>query len=307
MAPLSLATLPFAIWPEEPAPELPATPEVREVKNPALRREREKLINSIPVRFPRIDACTASAICDEADWSELQALQLAEEIVEQCQRADMKRPLTEEDSPAFHHLCAQFPALDQRLISLAVRRAGYIEEDAKEYLINEPMLKQLEAKLQSLDSRKAEFALAALTNAASAPQRTTNNSPPRRFPAPRKTKTTLTIDLHGYPVDEAQDLVLEIMETLDSKWTKVNFITGQGHHSTNGIAKIRPMVLQLLGDRGYSRQVHPKNPGIIELMPKGQKFCSDSSSEDDEPKISGGIGIVVSDTRNVRDSDGLLI
>ena len=67
------------------------------------------------------------------------------------------------------------------------------------------------------------------------------------------------MDLHGLRVKEALQFVEERLVAVDGDLRSgalesLTIITGFGHHSDNGKAKIKPEVVKLLSDRGYPFQ-----------------------------------------------------
>jgi hypothetical protein len=214
---------------------------------------------------------------DEVDWNFMLALDECDALMRDELAKLSQKPLSQEDDPLFHKLCGQYPRFNRMTVARVVRRAEYDEEICLEYLDNPNMLADLEeppAVLTSsleLKPRKVPTP----SGPGSLPQKTP-------IPVPRSTpqKKTLTVDLHGYRVAEAEDFAVSQMEQVDEnirtgagpKITKVNFICGRGRHSPNSIPRIRQRLMVVLDDCGYERRLMEANPGILEVLPMGFKF-----------------------------------
>ena len=86
-----------------------------------------------------------------------------------------------------------------------------------------------------------------------------------------------SIDLHGFFVHEAEDLVLDILtfirEVISEKKLSlvagrhflIEIITGRGTHSLNRIARIHPAIISLL--RGEKVDVNEKEGKIVAKVP----------------------------------------
>eukprot|EP01080_Neovahlkampfia_damariscottae_P004167 gene4167-7477_t len=72
-----------------------------------------------------------------------------------------------------------------------------------------------------------------------------------------------TLDLHGFYVKEALDVLEQKLKNLKSL-KKIFIITGTGQHSKHGKAKLRPEVNNYLKNRNYKfKEVHPGNQFTI--------------------------------------------
>jgi hypothetical protein len=232
-------------------------------------------LDTIRAKFARIDECTAQAICEEVDWNEFHAFEAAEEIIQQCQAADLKKK-GEVIPEGCRDLCAEFSVIDEKLVALAFIRAGYDAENARDYLTSEPLLDSLKQELHGSPCARDRSACALEVLSRKHERPFSARLPVIHIPKPLDEKRTKTIDLHGYSVSEAYELACETMASLPSAFRKVNFITGRGVHSANGVAKIRPMILHLMSSLGHERRVMEANPGIIEVLPHGQSFADEA-------------------------------
>lgn len=78
------------------------------------------------------------------------------------------------------------------------------------------------------------------------------------------------LDLHGLHVADALEILkyhiihLHSLEHPGSWLMKV--VTGVGHHSEDGVAKVQPAVIDYLADAGYVFDVEDMNPGIVRIL-----------------------------------------
>lgn len=61
----------------------------------------------------------------------------------------------------------------------------------------------------------------------------------------------ITIDLHGFLVQDALDLLERLFAYYKDQGKPLEVITGRGNHSMGGHAKIKPAVIQFLNENGY--------------------------------------------------------
>lgn len=59
-------------------------------------------------------------------------------------------------------------------------------------------------------------------------------------------------DLHGLTLEEAEELLSLIFDNLPSTISKLKIVTGKGLHSQGGQAVLRPRIIELVKDLGYS-------------------------------------------------------
>lgn len=80
-------------------------------------------------------------------------------------------------------------------------------------------------------------------------------------PRPRShAGTDPRIDLHGLTVTEAEDVVRGLLLQYENRADTLTVITGQGNHSANGKARLRPAVMELLEQNGYR---YTKSQGLL--------------------------------------------
>lgn len=71
-----------------------------------------------------------------------------------------------------------------------------------------------------------------------------------------------TIDLHGYSVSEAMNIVKNELQNNKSN-KQLAFITGQGLHSIGNIPKIKNALIAFLKAHGIKYSINPQNPGRV--------------------------------------------
>jgi hypothetical protein len=115
--------------------------------------------------------------------------------------------------------------------------------------------------------------------------------------ARRGPRRTYTKDLHGLSVAAAEHAVRTVMERIHTENSggtvfshKVNFICGRGNHSDGLVPRIRPAVLWLVQELGCNRRIMDKNPGIVEVLPRGMDW-------DDLPPL-GKESVIIRERRN---------
>ncbi|KAI0063650.1 hypothetical protein BV25DRAFT_400833 [Artomyces pyxidatus] len=71
------------------------------------------------------------------------------------------------------------------------------------------------------------------------------------------------VDLHGLYKDEAISYAEKsLAEAVDRGDYKIQFIVGQGHHSSREVV-IKPAIEKMMRERGLSASIHPRNPGLL--------------------------------------------
>ncbi|KAG0023161.1 hypothetical protein BGZ80_010221 [Entomortierella chlamydospora] len=83
------------------------------------------------------------------------------------------------------------------------------------------------------------------------------------------------IDLHGLKVREALDITRErLARFIRNKETNLIIIVGRGNNSVNGIAKIKPAVIELVKEYRIKATPNKPNQGCIfvEPLPSNQGF-----------------------------------
>ena len=73
-----------------------------------------------------------------------------------------------------------------------------------------------------------------------------------------------SVDLHGYFSAEASEIVKNYLRRAkrEGNVAQIEFITGRGLHSKDGVPVLRPMVLQLCQDMGFNAYVG-NNKGVV--------------------------------------------
>ncbi|KAK9461059.1 uncharacterized protein V1516DRAFT_695778 [Lipomyces oligophaga] len=72
------------------------------------------------------------------------------------------------------------------------------------------------------------------------------------------------IDLHGLFVNEAVEYLKErINSSMQRNEDHLEVIVGKGHHSTGGVPKIKPAVINLCEEHGFQYGVEDDNTGVI--------------------------------------------
>ncbi|KAF9175480.1 hypothetical protein BGX20_004903 [Mortierella sp. AD010] len=83
------------------------------------------------------------------------------------------------------------------------------------------------------------------------------------------------IDLHGLKVREALDITRErLAKFIKNKETNLIIIVGRGNNSVNGVAKIKPAVIELVKEYRIKATPNKPNQGCIfvEPLPSNQGF-----------------------------------
>jgi hypothetical protein len=72
------------------------------------------------------------------------------------------------------------------------------------------------------------------------------------------------LDLHGLFVKEAMQKFEErVKECRKKRMKRLTVIVGQGNHSVDGIAKIKPAMVDMAQRLQMQYEIDPKNPGCI--------------------------------------------
>lgn len=88
----------------------------------------------------------------------------------------------------------------------------------------------------------------------------------RRNISLKKFGPTLTLDLHGMRKPECQWYIENVLEaTKNSKYSKINFITGKGKHSVNKVPILRPLVMEISDKKGFKSRLLDENPGVVQV------------------------------------------
>lgn len=89
----------------------------------------------------------------------------------------------------------------------------------------------------------------------------TNKMPDR--PSMHGKTESITIDLHGMRVAEAQETVIRTLRNVQNSNTGIiYFITGRGQHSKGNVPVLRPLVMKMCKERGY-RPAVSQNRGTV--------------------------------------------
>ena len=95
----------------------------------------------------------------------------------------------------------------------------------------------------------------------------TNQGNGKKFQS-REIPCEIFFDLHGVLSDDARAFVTDALKSYPKtvcgkRVMKINFITGQGHHSADQKPVLKPMVLDHCKSLGYNAEVNQYNQGII--------------------------------------------
>ena len=79
----------------------------------------------------------------------------------------------------------------------------------------------------------------------------------------------VSFDFHGLTVNECKEFVELALQNRvqhfgNDRAKAYHFITGKGLHST-GAPKLKPMVLDVCKEKGFSASVLPQNEGVIQV------------------------------------------
>jgi len=84
------------------------------------------------------------------------------------------------------------------------------------------------------------------------------------FREKNKDRKSNEVDLHGLFVKEAESRVKEtILAAKERGYSSIRFIVGQGLHSTNGDAKLKPKLTSYIRELGRLVSLDPRNAGVL--------------------------------------------
>lgn len=76
----------------------------------------------------------------------------------------------------------------------------------------------------------------------------------------------LTLDLHGKRKADCKEFVEEVlMRNKNSRYSKINFITGKGKHSPGNIPVLRPLTMKICEKYGFKASILPDNDGVVQV------------------------------------------
>lgn len=88
----------------------------------------------------------------------------------------------------------------------------------------------------------------------------------RRNISVRSYGPTLTLDLHGKRKPECIWFVENVLNAnKNSRYSKINFITGKGKHSLNKVPILRPLVMEICEKRGLIAKPLDDNNGVVQV------------------------------------------
>lgn len=88
----------------------------------------------------------------------------------------------------------------------------------------------------------------------------------RRNISVRSYGPTLTLDLHGKRKPECIWFVENVLNAnKNSRYSKINFITGKGKHSLNKVPILRPLVMEICEKRGLVARPLDDNNGVVQV------------------------------------------
>eukprot|EP00158_Paraphelidium_tribonemae_P001171 Partr_v1_DN24060_c0_g2_i1_m34717 putative SMR domain-containing protein len=96
----------------------------------------------------------------------------------------------------------------------------------------------------------------------------------RIFEANNQSRPRDEIDLHGLYVEEAKERVISRIDECKRKNVKeLRVIVGKGLHSSNGIQKLKPAILELVQEHHLRCTIDPHNEGclIVEFVAAGEE------------------------------------
>lgn len=162
-----------------------------------------------------------------------------------------------------------FPTASIEQINEVYEKSGHCIERATDILAlqqseNPPPIDVIIALYPDLSDRAAEYILNSSNGDVFSAARYCD-SIPRRPPqrVAKKRVRVITVDLHNYTYEQAQQLVSACLSRAPHSDIKnINFITGKGIHSKNGPV-IRPLVMKMCKEFKIPAKVNPNNTGVV--------------------------------------------